>query len=801
MRRLLRFLALALVASCATSLPIGRAAEPAAAAATFSAEQIEFFETKIRPLLARECYECHSAQAKALKGSLRLDSRAALLKGGDSGEAIVPGEPTKSGLIQAVRWKTFEMPPDGKLRDDEIAALEKWIELGAPWPEEKSAPAVEQRTYDWPALRAAHWAWQPVASPPLPEVQDTAWPKNEIDRFVLAKLEAAGLKPSPPAPPHVWLRRVYLDLIGLPPTPEAVAAFARATADDWDAAARRVVEHLLEQPQYGERWGRHWLDVARYSDGYGGFLDKAGLPNAWRYRDWVVAALNRDLPYDEFVRLQLTGDLVSPELAVATGFLALGPTYISDGGDPEATAQAKSETLDDRVDTVCRGLMAVTVACARCHDHRFDPFPQLDYYSIAGVFNNTRPLETPLVPASETRRYDGLQKQIDALNKQVGAVRAAIRKEGRRLTPEERADIDRWEAEAAALLKEQGPKYPFAHAIAEAGTRDMPLAIRGNLLRPGPEAPRRFLRIVAGDDPPRFTQGSGRRELAAAITSPTNPLTWRVAVNRVWQQHFGFGLVRTPSNFGTLGEKPSHPELLDWLADRFAKGSGARGQGRAADSDSHPSPLSPHPYSLKNLHRSIVLSATYRQDSASRDSAFAVDGDNRLLWRMHPRRLDVEAWRDSLLSATGELDLKVGGPPIDDIAQSARRTLYASVSRNGDRFASDTFLRMFDFPVPRATSEGRTSSVVPQQSLFLMNSPFMVARARALAARLQREAATDADRIDRAYLLLYGRRPTADERTLGTEFLQTPSSSQERLTSWQQYAQVLLSASETMYWE
>jgi hypothetical protein len=487
------------------------------------------------------------------------------------------------------------------------------------------------------------------------------------------------------------------------------------------------------------------------------------------------------MPYDEFVRLQIAGDLIDPKQAVATGFLSLGPTYISDGGDPEATAQARSEALDDRVDTVARGLMALTVACSRCHDHRFDPFPQVDYYALAGVFNNTKPFEVPLCPPEEAAAFEAFYKNLRALEAEDREVRTVTRRENRDLTPEERKKSDDLKAQIAAMKKNEPKPYDSIHAVADAGRADMNLAIRGNLLRPGPPVPRRFLQIIAGENPPPFKSGSGRAELADAIVDPANPLTSRVIVNRVWQQHFGFGLVRTPSNFGTLGEKPSHPELLDWLAGEFTNGA-AR-------------------WSLKKLHRLIVTSATYRQDSSPRDDAANVDGDNRLLWRMHPRRLDAEAWRDSLLAATGELDLTVGGPSIADIGASNRRTLYAAVSRNGDKFASDTFLRMFDFPVPRATSEGRTSSIVPQQSLFLMNGPFMIARAKALTDRLNREANDDAAKIHRAYLLLYGRAATADELDLGREFIAASPSSPDGLTAWQQYAQVLLSASEMMYWE
>jgi mono/diheme cytochrome c family protein len=749
-------------------------------------EQAEFFESQVRPLLAEHCYRCHSAKAKVLQGGLRLDSRQAALAGGDSGQAIVPGKPEASNLIQAIRWQTSEMPPTGKLSDNQVAVLVKWVELGAPWPgEADEQPIAAGKTYDWPALRKAHWAWQPISDPALPAVRDRAWPKREVDYFVLARLEAAGLTPNRPAEPRVLLRRLCIDLTGLPPTPEEADRFERAVARDRDAAVTQLVDRLLASPAYGERWGRHWLDVARYSDGHGSFLDSAALPNAWRYRDWVVAALNHDLPYDEFVRRQVAGDLLGNEHSVATGFLALGPTYISDGGDLEAISQAKSETLDDRVDTLTRGLLALTVACARCHDHRFDPYPQVDYYSLAGVFNNTTVDEMPLAPPEIVKAYNETKKQIDKLEKERKAIKFRARNAAnRKLTADEQRRMKELTAEIDQLKSKAPDKYPFVHTLADRGSEDMHVAIRGNLQRPGPVAPRRFLHIIAGDDPPPFTRGSGRLDLADALVSPQNPLTARVMVNRVWQQYFGTGLVRTASNFGTLGEKPSHPELLDWLAARF-RGTSAGDYG----------------WSLKQLHRAIVLSATYQMSSAADERALAVDGDNRLLWRMSPRRLDVEAWRDALLKATGELDPALGGPSISDIGGSRRRTLYAAVSRNGDEFSSDTFLRLFDFPVPRATSEGRAASIVPQQSLFMMNSSFMAARAKALSTRLASEASDQPARIRRAYLLLYGRPATAEELELGLAFLDSPPADDDRLSVWEQYAQVLLSASELMYLE
>ncbi|HEX4150452.1 MAG TPA: DUF1553 domain-containing protein, partial [Pirellulales bacterium] len=499
----------------------------------------------------------------------------------------------------------------------------------------------------------------------------------------------------------------------------------------------------------------------------------------------VVESLNHDLPFNEFIRRQLAGDLIAHEHSVATGFLALGPSYISDGGDPESVAMARAETLDDRVDTVARGLLGVTVSCARCHDHKFDPIPQLDYYSLAGVFRNTRPRDVPLAPPDVVKQYDDHERQMRELNANIKKIKKTATNAERQLSEKEQDEVAKLTTELKQLEKQPPAKYSVVHALADADDSDMPLAVRGNPLKPGQRAPRRFLRIVAGEDPPPFTRGSGRLELASAITSRDNPLTARVFVNRVWQWHFGQALVRTPSNFGKLGEKPTHPELLDWLASKFTSDSEGGLNG-----------------SLKRLHRLVLTSATYQMQSDLNPQSFAADGDNRLLWRMNPRRLDVEAWRDALLSATGELDLSVGGSSVSDISKSSRRTLYASISRSGEEFKSDVFLRLFDFPQSRSTSEGRASSIVPQQSLFMLNSPFMAARARALTTRLNREEKSDEARIKLAYRLLYGRPANADELQLGLQFLVTPAQADgEQLSAWQQYAQVLLSANETMYLE
>ena len=872
-------------------------------AQTPTAEQLTFFESKVRPVLSARCYSCHSQSTKKLKGGLKLDNRESILKGGDSGPALVPGKPATSLLVKAIRYDGLEMPPSGKLPADEIAVLTKWVEMGAPWPKHTIKPAVQTEAGVLTTERLRHWAWQPVKVVEPPALKEADRKRNPIDRFVLAALSAKGMKPNPAADRRTLIRRASLDLLGLPPSPEEVEVFV--TDDSQDAYAK-LIDKLLASPHHGERWGRHWLDVARYSDGHGGFLDAAPLPEAWVYRDWVVKALNDDMPYDKFVKYQIAGDLTGAgwEAASATGFLAVGPTYKPDGDDPESVAKCQAETLDDRVDTVTRGFLGLTVSCARCHDHKFDAIPQADYYSLAGVFNNTKIVVRPAASPDLLKRHQDHNKAVEAataalriwqtkaeedarlrlmreagryldalviLNRQAeprdlakfamqrklhvfalqawadalkapkaadkfpelkdwlaagpfdpkgagvekfaplgGRFQERINKvlekfpppspQGTRdlrgLAPEEQklltalrdgpcrpglneqlSEADRvrrkeLEGELTKLKAHPLPRYLNFHGVADAGAADMNLALRGDLRKPGPVVPRRFLFALAGPDRATWTKGSGRLQLAEAIASPANPLTSRVIVNRVWQHHFGQALVGTPDNFGLLGEKPSHPELLDWLAARFI-----------ADG-----------WSLRKLHHLIMTSDTYRLSSRFDANNFRLDGDNRLLWRMSPRRLEVEAWRDSVLAVTGELDRTIGGRPINDILGSTRRTLYAAISRNGDKFPSDEFLRLFDFPSARAVASKRSVSSVPQQSLFLLNSPFMVARGKAFALRLAKEAPNTDDRIDRAYALLNGRQPTAEERRVATTFL----ASGDETETWPRYAQALLSSYELM---
>ncbi len=815
---------------------------------TFTAEQIEFFEAEIRPVLVQHCYDCHSTDAAELQAGLYVDSREAMIKGGESGAAVVVGKPAESLLISAVKYNGIEMPPDRKLEQRQIEALTKWVEMGAPWPEATSAPGVpatESRKdwtkFDWAEAQRSHWAWQPVQRPEVPLVkavqistdalatgerggdvrsdglarsgdrpeqggdrpgdrpeqgaarsvdqpeQNAIDFVNPIDNFVIARRSQAGIPGVAPAAAHILARRIFIDLIGIPPTPEQVQSFTMAAAVDRQKAVESLVDELLNSPMYGQRWARHWLDVARFSDGRGGFLegDKA-LEEAWRYRDWVVDAFNRDLPINEFIRQQIAGDLSGdPSQAVATGFFALGPTYQSDGGDPDSIAQSRVETLDDRVDILTRGLLGITGSCARCHDHKFDPIPQQDYYSLAGIFNNSATHDLPLANAEVVKRFRDHQHAVEELNKKIKTFPKRSRNEKNpaaeeaskeEATPEEQAQLDQWKVELAELQKNAPRALETAHTLHETGHDDMKVALRGNLLKTGDVAPRRFLRILSEAEPTRYTKGSGREELAASIVDPQNPLTVRVFVNRIWQHHFGAGLVRTPSNFGTLGESPTHPELLDWLASEFV----ANG------------------WSLKSLHRQIICSATYQLSGDFNEHSYKADGDNRLLWRMSPSRMDVEAWRDSLLSVTGELDPSLGGPSHHNITETKRRTLYAKVGRNGDAFGSDVFLRLFDFPLMRSTVEQRPSSIVPQQYLFFMNSPFMIDRAKALVVRLHSLSDSNEDRIKHTYQLLNARDPEPAELELGLSFVSAPSDGND-LSSWDRYAQVLLSSNEFMF--
>jgi hypothetical protein len=869
---------------------------------------VELFERTVRPLLVEKCLECHGPDTQEAK--LRLDSRAALLQGGDHGPAIVSGKGADSLIVKALRQSgDLKMPPEGKLRDEQIAAVARWIDLGAPWPQGelagKKAIAADK-----------HWAFQPVLDPPVPVGYEN---QNPIDAFVRHTLAARELKPSPRADRRTLIRRATFDLLGMPPTPEEVAAFEQ---NDDPRAYEQLIDRLLASPHYGEQWGRHWLDVARYSDtkGYVYARENRTWVHAWAYRDWVVQALNDDVPYDRFLLLQIAADQAAPDDKrqwAALGFLTLGRRFLG----------VTNDIIDDRIDVVTRGTMGLTVACARCHDHKYDPIPTADYYSLYGVFLNCLEKQVPTAePATKDAAYQAFEQELAQRQEKLTSLMAKKRAEAaarvrdrvadylmaqRELSkyPEEGFDqvlekndiipahVRRWQgflrqaeqarnpifvpwfayaaipagdqfaeqaAAVTAALAQQpaGEIHPLVaerfrtkvHSHLDVATRygqlfaeveqawqqavkaaaenkepapaklpdpalealrqvlygdeapcevpnvavvnneqffdlgsctelwkvqgevdawliqspaapphtialvDRPQPVpsfilkRGKSANKGAEVPRQSLALLAGPDRQPFATGSGRHELARAIIDPRNPLTPRVIVNRVWLHHFGAGLVRTPSDFGTRAEQPSHPELLDWLTSRFL----AEGQ------------------SLKRLHRRIMLSETYQQrasgpaDPAALAKAEKLDPENRLLWRMNARRLSFEEMRDAMFAATGELNRQVGGKPENLFADGfQRRSLYGQIDR---QFLPST-LRVFDFANPDLHMPQRTETTVPQQALFFLNDQLLLRRAQKLAQQSAADVAAaqvpaeraNVERVQHLFRRVYQRAATEQQ--------------------------------------
>ena len=903
------------------------------ASQTVNAGTPEFFESKIRPILANNCFGCHT---NSHLGDLRLDSLEAMKKGGKRGPALVPGDPDKSLLIKAVRQTdpNLKMPYGGKLKASEVAALEAWVQAGAAWPANTAAavPASKDGKYVISPERRNFWSFLPLTNPPEPAVKDKAWPKTGIDRFVLARLEQEGIKPVHPATKHDLLRRAYLDLTGLPPTPEEQAAFAKDNSPD---AFAKVVDRLLASPHYGERWGRIWLDVARYGEDDYRSLNPSPrgyrpYPNAWAYRDWVIRAFNDDLPYDQFVKAQIAGDLLDAKVRYktlpATGFLGLGPWYY-DNGSNEVT---RADERHDRVDAVTRGFLGVTVQCARCHDHKYDPIPQTDYYSLAGVFYNTTYEEYPQAPKKIVDEYRKTEEELDEKERVLGELQRTLTSELARslslqtsnylmgvweVTGKQKKDIsqvvekrrldyellERWikyigkptdkyhnkeewqaliqkgggtEQEAKkladkfqqqivdvtvakdaideenrvitdkdvdgtkpkkqtdkpsnfvsnkdfnpgallrlkslpddqtnfwteifvrelkdtddandmnemdprkmapgvlmfrgwglesrlgpaaqarlkllqedqeALQKKVDARYPFIHGVTDSAKPvNIQLALRGNPETLGPEVPRHFLSILSEGDPPPLDQGSGRLQLAELIVK--QPIAMRVIVNRIWKADFGTGIVDTPSNFGFGGERPTDPELLEYLANWFVKNG----------------------MSIKKLQREIMLSAVYQLSTANDVEASEKDSGNRLYWRATRKRMDAEQVRDSILEVAGDLDDQIGGPPKDLTPDYHRRTVYGRVSR----YKLDAYLQLFDFPPPNISAEKRFTTTVPLQRLFLMNSDFVQLESEALYKRVAAEP-NNAARIRKLYNLVYGRDPKEAEVQIALDYLRT----------------------------
>jgi hypothetical protein len=901
-----------------------------------SPDDIAFFEAKIRPVLIDKCYKCHGADEANRKAGLRVDSREALRKGGENGALLDGAKPNESLLLLALRHEGPEMPPDGKLPATVIADFEAWVKRGAPDPRD-APPVAAVARHLLPEVYEKHWALQPIrgvearrvseggsearrVSEEFPSLTRRA---STIDELVLAKLAEKGLSLSPPAEKSVLLRRVTYDLVGLPPTAEELAAFE---ADASPEAFARVVDRLLASPHYGERWGRHWLDVARFADTKDGVLmfgDDRVRPYAYTYRDYVIRAMNDDTPVDRFFHEQLAADQLQPPVEpwrlAAMGLLTLGRMFDNNVHD----------IIDDQIDTVTRGMLGLTAACARCHDHKYDPIPQADYYSLYGVLAAS---ELPIMPSPigdvinsttesqefdtklsakrdeilqirdqkytelietarqrtpdylvrvATTRPDIQETAIFFLSLQPNELRPQIVGQWRKYldrvaTPDDpiwglwsvvmALQIDNFTDNCAQALSGWGerPIHPrlapllkrefksraeFAQAYGEvlrtayeesktappddaraalaviltspqspayfpkSRTRDFlsrtdkdafggklqeldrmavqsphapPRAmvmvdseqisepkvfIRGNASNPGETVPRRFLKAVEGEQRQPYTHGSGRLDLAKSITSPSNPLTARVFVNRVWMHHFGEPLVANPSDFGLRTAAPVQLELLDYLAATLME----RG------------------WSLKELHRVILLSATYQQASADRPECRAIDPENRLLWRANRRRLDLEQMRDTLLSLSGRLDAKMLGRPTNMAGDPAdrRRTVYGMV----DRQSLPGLFRTFDFASPDQSSERRPFTTVPQQALFGLNSPFVVQQARDL---VQQMAGDDEAKFVGLYQRVLNRGPTANELSAANEFVASPPA-RSQLTGWEQLAQVLLLTNELVF--
>jgi hypothetical protein len=756
--------------------------------------QNSFFENRIRPLLAEQCYQCHSDKARKLKGDLRLDSLAAMVQGGASKHpAIVPGKPDESLVIKAMRYtdEDLQMPPKARLDDRAIQDMVTWISMGAPFPESDEKPTKpEPRPVDTTDLVKAKsfWSFQPIVSPPAPAVAQAGWPANDIDRFVLARMEAQGVKPSPGADKRTLIRRATYDLTGLPPTPDEVDAFI---ADQSPGAFATVVDRLLASPRYGERWGRHWLDLVRYADTAGDSADYP-IPQAYLYRNWVITALNRDLPYDEFVREQIAGDLLPAgdeamrqEHLIATGFIALAKRF---SVNPERDQHL---TIDDTIDIMGRSLLGLTIGCARCHDHKFDPIPSSDYYALYGIFASTR---YPFAGSEEDRRPHNLVPlasaaqieailapkkdqlaAIDAEIAQIEAERSAARqasKEGTAaaaakpgdpptptLTKRSEQELKNAQNDAtrrrAALLE----AVPYAFAVAEGTPADAHVQKRGDPDKQGELVHRRFLSILGGSPLPSAATGSGRLELAGWITSPGNPLTARVMANRIWQFHLGTPIVATPSDFGSRGRTPSNPALLDYLASRFIAGG----------------------WSLKAMHRMIMLSRTWQMSSLEDPGSMAHDAVNDTLWHFPRRRLEAEEIRDAILSVSGKLDLDIPlahpFPPqrtweftqhsqFSAVYDSQHRSVYVMQQR----IRRHPFFAIFDGADPGASTPQRMVSTSPLQALFLMNDPFVFVNAQAFAARLPANAKLRL-KLDAAYRIALARHATASELDAGEAYI------------------------------
>ena len=858
-------------------------------------KSVEFFEQKVRPLLADKCYSCHSAEAqknKKLKAGLLLDTRAATLTGGDSGPALVPGKPDESLLIKAVRYtdSDLKMPPKTKLSDAEIRVLEEWVKLGAPDPrrDDGGSTAIKPQPVDIAAGRQ-HWSMQPVRDPVPPKFTDDSSLdlQSDLDRFVREPQQARGLKPPRRADKRTLIRRATYDLTGLPPTPAEIDAFL---ADTSPQAFEKVIDRLLASPRYGERWGRHWLDVVRYADS-NGLDENVCHGNAWRYRDYVIAAFNEDKPFDQFVMEQIAGDLMgeekglgprakgqeaetSPALVIpnpqseirnpksltALGFLAMGPKVLAEVDK----TKMEMDIIDEQIDTIGRAMLGLTLGCARCHDHKFDPITMADYYGLAGIFKSTRtmedfktiakwwenPVPTPqdLAKKAEHEKEVAakkvtIQARVDKANADLleklktAAEKAAAAPhppssgvpEGpranngeapktdavadnaitRTANPAPPATIklpdkpeDHYEAgtkeelkklrEELAKFEKDKPELPAVMGVTEGKPTDLAIHVRGSHLTLGKVVPRQFPVVISGDkQQPISADRSGRLELARWIASKDNPLTARVMVNRVWRWHFGRGIVRTPDNFGKLGEAPTHPQLIDWLASRFIEDG----------------------WSVKKLHKRIMLSHTYQQSSEHDAEAARLDPDNRLYSRAPIRRLEAEAIRDAILFVSGRLDPTMTGPAITHVRN--REFLFDHTSKDGTKYDTTRrsvylpvvrnhlydFFELFDFPDSATPQGDRPTTTIAPQALLALNSPLIWESAGKMADGII--AGSDEVVLHKLFVTLIGRPPTALETRRNEAWINHvklgagDKSAHKR--AWQTYIQTLLVSNEFMY--
>ena len=832
-------------------------------------KESKFFENKIRPVLARECYGCHSTRAQ-VKGGLWLDTKVGTRNGGDSGAGVVPGELEESSVWGAINHDDFRMPPGKKLSKNEIADFKQWIEMGAPDPRVKKISKVNSKiTEEDIAEGKQFWSFKNPRNPDLPEIENTAWPKNDIDHFILSELEQRGLKPNPDTDATTFLRRVSYDLIGLPPTIEQIKWVELNWGKDQEKTVAHIVDSLLEKPEFGERWGRHWLDVARYAESTGKELNMS-YPNAWRYRDYVIDLFNKDKPYNRFVMEQVAGDLLPiktdeqwAENLVATGFLTLGPKTLTETNG----LQFENDLIDEQIDVTTRVMLGVSVACARCHDHKFDPIPQSDYYAVAGIFKNMSTHYGTVETFQNKRSSNLLILPVDDLNPFDKKLSAKALKELKERLVEKQRLLNEYRRQRRALQQGEtrdGPVFSlqkFAIVNAEVGAiknklasydekgnpftyfmgvqesekiADARLLVRGEFDKPAQTVRRGLPQVLVEDQPRISRKSSGRLEFARWIGSEENPLTARVMTNRIWQHMFGQGIVTTPENFGSTGMAPSNPQLLDRLARQFMDNQ----------------------WSVKKLIREIATSHAYRINSSFNEDNFKIDPENKYVWRVSPRRLDAEAIRDSMLKFSGQLESErprasrvaefgpgnirdgvfvgsletanqslsnsmtpgkmgsrrmgrsrgiqasgfAGSIAVID-APSSHRSVYLPIVRQ----ALPRSLEVFDFAESSMVVGVRETSNTPDQGLYFLNNDFVLSQSDAIARRIENEASNLSERLRLAFLLIYGRKATADELKTVEKFyrdFEVPKRARNRSQSLQKLSavcQAILGSAEFRY--